>query len=97
MATPGLAMSYLVGKHEVMRLVADAAVAAALDGAEFSLRDVHDAVWRNGNVPMSLLRGSCWAIAATSTCSTRRTVVGGTAGAVAAHHAIESRRRAAVR
>jgi len=55
-ATPGLAMSYLVGKHEVMRLVADAAVAAALDGAGFSLRDVHDAVWRNGNVPMSLLR-----------------------------------------
>ena len=55
-ATPGLAMSYLVGKHEVMRLVADAAVAAALDGAEFSLRDVHDAVWRNGNVPMSLQR-----------------------------------------
>lgn len=55
-ATPGLAMSYLVGKHEVMRLVADAAVAAALDGAEFSLRDLHDAVWRNGNVPMSLLR-----------------------------------------
>ena len=39
-----------------MRLVADAAVAAALDGAEFSLRDVHDVVWRNGNVPMSLLR-----------------------------------------
>ncbi|GAA1829938.1 DUF885 family protein [Agromyces salentinus] len=55
-ATPGLAMAYLVGKHEVMRLVADAAVEARLDGAEFSLRDVHDAVWRNGNVPMSLLR-----------------------------------------
>ncbi|WP_159603933.1 DUF885 family protein [Agromyces humi] len=55
-ATPGLAMSYLVGKHAVMRLVADAAVAAALDGTEFSLREVHDVVWRNGNVPMSLLR-----------------------------------------
>jgi hypothetical protein len=55
-ATPGLAMAYLVGKHEVMRLVADAAVAAALEGSEFSLRDVHDVVWRNGNVPMSLLR-----------------------------------------
>ena len=55
-ATPGLAMAYLVGKHEVMRLVADAAVAASLDGSEFSLRDVHDFVWRNGNVPMSLLR-----------------------------------------
>jgi hypothetical protein len=55
-ATPGLAMAYLVGKHEVMRLVADAAVAASLEGTEFSLRDTHDFVWRNGNVPMSLLR-----------------------------------------
>jgi hypothetical protein len=55
-ATPGLAMAYLVGKHEVMRLVADSAVAASLDGTAFSLRDVHDFVWRNGNVPMSLLR-----------------------------------------
>ncbi|GAA1758476.1 DUF885 family protein [Agromyces humatus] len=55
-ATPGLAMSYLVGKHEVQRLVADAAVAAELEGAPFSLRELHDAIWRNGNVPMSLLR-----------------------------------------
>lgn len=55
-ATPGLAMAYHVGKQEVLRLVTDAAVAANRDGAEFSLRDVHDFVWRNGNVPMSLLR-----------------------------------------
>ncbi len=55
-ATPGLAMSYLVGKHEVTRLVADAAVAASLAGTEFSVRDVHDFVWRNGNVPMALQR-----------------------------------------
>lgn len=55
-ATPGLAMSYLVGKHEVMRLVADAAAGAALAGGDFSVREVHDFVWRNGNVPMSLLR-----------------------------------------
>jgi len=55
-ATPGLAMSYHVGKQEVLRMLADAAVAAQLDGTEFSVRDVHDFVWRNGNVPMSLLR-----------------------------------------
>lgn len=55
-ATPGLAMAYHVGKQEVLRLVTDAAVAAANEGAEFSLRDVHDFVWRNGNVPLSLQR-----------------------------------------
>jgi uncharacterized protein (DUF885 family) len=55
-ATPGLAMAYHVGKLEVQRLVTDAAVAAQLDGAPFSLRDVHDFVWRNGNVPVSLQR-----------------------------------------
>lgn len=55
-ATPGLASSYHVGKLDVQRLVADAAVAAQLAGDEFSLRDVHDFVWRNGNVPISLQR-----------------------------------------
>ncbi|MEV1129206.1 DUF885 family protein [Agromyces sp. NPDC049794] len=55
-ATPGLAMAYHVGKLEVQRMLADAAVAAQLDGAEFSLRDFHDFVWRNGNVPLSLQR-----------------------------------------
>jgi hypothetical protein len=55
-ATPGLAMSYHVGKQEVQRLLADAATAAAASGAPFSVRDVHDHVWRNGNVPMSLQR-----------------------------------------
>ncbi|WP_448811285.1 DUF885 family protein [Agromyces bauzanensis] len=55
-ATPGLAMAYHVGKLEVQRLVTDAAVAAQLDGAEFSLREVHDFVWRNGNVPIALQR-----------------------------------------
>lgn len=55
-ATPGLAMAYHAGKLEVQRLVTDAAVAAQLDGAEFALRDVHDVVWRNGNVPFALQR-----------------------------------------
>jgi hypothetical protein len=53
LATPGLAMSYHVGKQQLLRLVTDAVVA---DGAEFSLREVHDRVWRNGNVPFALQR-----------------------------------------
>jgi uncharacterized protein (DUF885 family) len=52
-ATPGLAMSYNVGKHEVQRLVADAAVS---EGPRFDLRRFHDRLWENGNVPVSLLR-----------------------------------------
>ena len=55
-ATPGLAMAYHVGKLEVQRMFTDAAVASQLDGTAFSLRDFHDSVWRNGNVPMSLQR-----------------------------------------
>lgn len=52
-ATPGLAMSYLVGKLEVKRLLADAVVAR---GDDFSLREFHDSLWLNGNVPVSLQR-----------------------------------------
>lgn len=55
-ATPGLAMAYHVGKVEVQRILTDAAVAAQLNDRSFSLRDFHDFVWRNGNVPMSLQR-----------------------------------------
>ncbi|RXZ47534.1 DUF885 family protein [Agromyces fucosus] len=52
-ATPGLAMSYLVGKLEVKRLLADAVVAS---GDDFSLREFHNSLWLNGNVPVSLQR-----------------------------------------
>ncbi|SIN88779.1 Uncharacterized conserved protein, DUF885 familyt [Agromyces cerinus subsp. cerinus] len=52
-ATPGLAMAYLVGKLEVKRLLADAVVAR---GDDFSLREFHDSLWLNGNVPVSLQR-----------------------------------------
>ena len=50
---PGLALSYQTGKLQLTSLVA-AAVEA--DGADFSLRRIHDALWRNGNVPFALLR-----------------------------------------
>ena len=53
LASPGLAMSYMVGKLEVIRLLADAKRKL---GRDFSLRRFHDYLWMNGNVPLSLLR-----------------------------------------
>ena len=52
-SNPGLAMAYMVGKLEVIRLLADAKKKL---GADFSLRWFHDHLWNNGNVPISLLR-----------------------------------------
>jgi uncharacterized protein (DUF885 family) len=50
---PGLALSYLTGKLQLMSLVAAAAERA---GDDFSLQGIHDAIWRDGNVPFALLR-----------------------------------------
>lgn len=52
-ATPGQGLTYQVGKVQLLRLVADAARAAE---DPFRLRDLHDYLWRNGNVPIALLR-----------------------------------------
>ncbi len=50
---PGLALSYQTGKLQLISLVA---AAAEGEGEDFSLRRIHDAVWRDGNVPFALLR-----------------------------------------
>jgi uncharacterized protein (DUF885 family) len=52
-ATPGLAMSYHVGKMLLIRMMTDA-INQQKD--QFSTREFHDYVWLNGNVPFSLLR-----------------------------------------
>jgi hypothetical protein len=52
-STPGQAISYQTGKLQILRLVADARLR---EGDRFRLRDVHDFLFRNGYVPMSLLR-----------------------------------------
>ena len=50
---PGQAISYQVGKLQILGFLAD----AKLDlGDEFSLRDFHDFLMRNGNVPVALQR-----------------------------------------
>lgn len=50
---PGQAISYQVGKLQIMRFLADAKLER---GEEFSLREFHDFLMRNGNVPIALQR-----------------------------------------
>jgi len=50
---PGQAITYQVGKLEILRFLADARVQ---HGARFGLRAFHDALWLEGNVPISLQR-----------------------------------------
>lgn len=52
-ANPGHAMTYLVGKQEIIAMQAEA---IRRQGDAFSLQAFHDFVWTNGNVPFSLQR-----------------------------------------
>lgn len=52
-AGPGQAITYQIGKLQIVRLLADARRA---QGDAFSLRRFHDVIWKNGNVPLALLR-----------------------------------------
>ena len=51
--TPGQAMSYQVGKSQLLALVADA---VRTGGPGLDLRALHDRIWVNGNVPIALQR-----------------------------------------
>jgi uncharacterized protein (DUF885 family) len=51
--TPGQALTYQVGKTQVIALIADA---VRLRGGSLDLQRLHDAIWVNGNVPIALLR-----------------------------------------
>jgi uncharacterized protein (DUF885 family) len=50
---PGQAISYQVGKSQIMNFLAEA---RRQQGDKFSLRVFHDYLWLNGNVPISLQR-----------------------------------------
>jgi Bacterial protein of unknown function (DUF885) len=52
-ATPAQGLSYTIGKLQLLRLLADV---RTKEGSSFSLREFHDWLWGNGNVPFSLLR-----------------------------------------
>jgi uncharacterized protein (DUF885 family) len=52
-STPGQAISYQIGKLQIIKFLADA---RRLQGDGFRLREFHDFVWKNGNVPIALQR-----------------------------------------
>jgi hypothetical protein len=52
-SSPGQAISYQIGKLQILKFLADA---RQKKGHQFNLRAFHDYLWKNGNVPISLLR-----------------------------------------
>ena len=50
---PGQAISYQIGKLQIVKFLADARMKQS---DRFSLRAFHDFVWKNGNIPVSLQR-----------------------------------------
>ena len=48
---PGGAMTYQIGKLQILKFLADARMQ---EGDKFNLRAFHDFVWKNGNVPIAL-------------------------------------------
>jgi uncharacterized protein (DUF885 family) len=50
---PGQAITYQIGKLQIMKFLADA---RQTKGDQFNVREFHDYLWKNGNVPIALLR-----------------------------------------
>ena len=50
---PGQALTYQIGKLQIMQFLADARME---QGDKFNLRAFHDFLWKNGNVPIALQR-----------------------------------------
>ena len=50
-SSPGGAMTYQIGKLQILKFLADARVQ---QGDKFNLRAFHDSLWKNGNVPIAL-------------------------------------------
>ncbi len=52
-SAPGQAITYQIGKLQIVRMLADARLK---QGEKFTVRAFHDFVWKNGNVPLALQR-----------------------------------------
>ncbi|MDE1175368.1 MAG: DUF885 family protein [Edaphobacter sp.] len=52
-STPGQAITYQIGKLDIIRMLSDA---RQKQGSAFNLQTFHDFVWLNGNVPFALQR-----------------------------------------
>ena len=52
-SSPGQAITYQIGKLQIIKFLADARLNQK---EQFNLRAFHDYLWKNGNVPIALLR-----------------------------------------
>jgi uncharacterized protein (DUF885 family) len=52
-AGPGQAITYQIGKQQIIKLIADAKIQL---GEKFNLKHLHHFIWLNGNVPIALMR-----------------------------------------
>ena len=52
-SSPGQAITYQIGKLQIVKFLADARLN---QNEKFNLRAFHDYLWKNGNVPIALLR-----------------------------------------
>jgi uncharacterized protein (DUF885 family) len=52
-STPGQAITYQIGKLDIIRMLSDA---RQKQGDAFRLQSFHDFVWLNGNLPFALQR-----------------------------------------
>jgi uncharacterized protein (DUF885 family) len=52
-STPGQAITYQIGKLDIIRMLSDA---RQKQGDAFKLQNFHDFVWLNGNLPFALQR-----------------------------------------
>ncbi len=55
-SNPGQALTYQIGKTQIIKLFSDAIETKRTQSTGFSMREFHDYLWLNGNVPLSLLR-----------------------------------------
>ncbi len=52
-SSPGQAITYQIGKLQIVKFLADARL---YQKEQFNLRNFHDYLWKNGNVAIALLR-----------------------------------------
>jgi uncharacterized protein (DUF885 family) len=52
-SAPGVGIAYEIGKLQIERMLAERRLQ---QGGKFTLREFHDYVWSNGNVPLALQR-----------------------------------------
>lgn len=55
-SNPGQALTYQIGKTQIIKLFSDAIAKNRSESNAFSMQEFHDYLWLNGNVPLSLLR-----------------------------------------